>query len=66
MGRVLVRTWMVILMCKHFIEVQDNKIINSKGKYKKGRWTFCEECGTLKVSKREAREYDKRAGRIKK
>lgn len=38
-------------MCKSFIEIIDNKITRTKGKFKKGHWIACLECGIVKIQK---------------
>jgi hypothetical protein len=36
-------------MCKSFVEIKDGKVIRTKGKFKKGFWLVCLECGIGKL-----------------
>ena len=36
-------------MCDDFLEIQDKKIIKSKGKFAKGHWIVCAECGIINL-----------------
>ena len=39
-------------MCKHFVEIEDGKLKRIKGKYRRGAWSFCDDCGIQKVDRR--------------
>ena len=38
-------------MCKSFFEIKEGKIIKIKGKFKKGYWAICMNCGIISLGK---------------
>ena len=39
-------------MCKAFVWIKNRKIVMIKGKYNKGEWVLCDECGHIKIAKK--------------
>ena len=39
------------VMCKSFIEIKKKKIVRAKGRFIKGHWLICLECGVIQYEK---------------
>jgi len=46
-------------MCQHFVEIEDGKITKIKGKFKRGLWSFCADCGIIKSDRRKRKRVEK-------
>ena len=42
-------------MCKHFVEIEDGKLRRVKGKFRRGLWSFCADCGIEKTDRRKTK-----------
>jgi hypothetical protein len=44
-------------MCKSFVEIKDGKIVGKKGRFRKGHWVICLDCGVIQYGRNASIEW---------